>query len=132
MRDKLLKAFPSLLDKELSDEYIENHPNLMWDVPEIPLNRAVPLYVLWCVEHHNKDEYLIVDDTISALNKYAREKDSSTGNLSFKQSCNKTQVEVILEFLEWCKNSACLDIESMLSRGIKNWNAVHQSLKLGS
>lgn len=72
MRDILLKAFPSVENKELSDDYIRAHPDPMWDVQPIPLIRAVPLYMLWCVEHRADEGQLVFDHTIGALTKYAR------------------------------------------------------------
>ena len=122
MKNKLLQAFPPLNKKEFSDKYIEEHPNLMWDVPEIPLDRAVPLYILWCVEHAFKDKFLILDDTIAALNKYSREKSGE-----FRSSCSSYQILVILDFLKWCKDHEETNIEPVLSRAIKNWERVYSA-----
>jgi hypothetical protein len=124
MRDKLLSAFPSLADKELSDEYIANHPDLMWDVPEIPLHRAVPLYMLWCIEHKNDQGSLVFDQTISALNKYARAKSPSAKYRNFKYLCSEEQISTVQVFLDWCKSELLLDYDPTLSRAIKNWAAV--------
>ena len=65
MREELVEAFPSLVEKELSDEYIKGHPDLMWSLPMIPLNRAVPSYMLWCIDHVLEEGELVFDNTIS-------------------------------------------------------------------
>lgn len=74
MLDHIKKAFPSVVKKELSDDYIRAHTDPMWDTPPIPLIRAIPLYMLWCIEHSSEENELIFDYTISTLNKYARAK----------------------------------------------------------
>jgi len=124
MREDLIKAFPSIVQKELSDEYIEEHYDLMWDVPDIPLIRAVPLYMLWCVDHQKDEGELVFDNTISALNNYSRAKKPSTEWQDFKFSCSQIQIEVVRTFLQWCKSDLILDYEPSLSRAIKNWQAV--------
>ncbi len=121
MRERLIEAFPSLKDKELSDEYIESHPDLMWDVPELPLINAVPLYMLWCLEHSADEGSLVIENTIGALNKYARAKDPSVTSQNFVFSCTQHQKAIVQEFLYWCEDTLILDYEPMLSRAIKNW-----------
>jgi len=123
MRKELVKAFPSIAEKELSDEYIEEYYDLMWDVPEIPLIRAVPLYMLWCVDHATEEGKLVFDNTISALNEYSREKEKGSGSQGFKFSCNEIQIKAVILFLQWCKTGLMLDYEPSLSRAIKNWQA---------
>lgn len=129
MHEDLIKAFPSVAEKELSDEYIEEHYDLMWDIPEIPLIRAVPLYMLWCINHATDEGELVFDNTISALNKYGRAKESSNSSQDFKFSCNQLQVKVVRKFLKWCDTNLELDYEPSLSRAIKNWEVVNQSLQ---
>jgi len=124
MREKLFNAFPSIAERELSDEYIKEHYDLMWDIPKIPLIRAVPLYMLWCINHATEEGELVFDNTISALNNYSREKNEREG---FKFLCNGEQIAVISEFLQWCKTNLILDYEPSLSRAIKNWKALNKS-----
>ena len=100
MLQKLIQAFPSIKAKELSDKYIESHPDLMCDVPAIPSIRAVPLYMYWCVEHKQEEGSLIFVNTISALNNYSRIKDSKLGYQDFKFSCDSKKIETIVLFLE--------------------------------
>jgi hypothetical protein len=126
MRDDLIRAFPSIIQKELSDEYIEEHYDLMWDVPDIPLIRAVPLYMLWCIEHPKDEGALVFDNTISALNNYSRTKKPSAEWQDFKFSCNQIQIEAVKQFLQWCETELILDYEPSLSRAIKNWQSVKQ------
>jgi len=127
MQEELIKAFPSLAEKELSDEYIEEHYDLRWDIPEIPLIRAVPLYMLWCVDHEAEEDKLVFDNTISALNEYSREKENGSGSQGFKFSCNEIQIKAIILFLQWCKADLMLDYDPYLSRAIKNWQAISNS-----
>tara|TARA_B100000745_G_C20132989_1_gene388282 strand:- start:10 stop:327 length:318 start_codon:yes stop_codon:yes gene_type:complete len=96
----------------------------MWDVPEIPLDRAVPLYMLWCIEHKNDQGSLVFDQTISALNKYARAKSSSAKYRNFKYLCSEELISTVQVFLDWCKSELLLDYDPTLSRAIKNWAAV--------
>lgn len=103
MREELIMLFPSIAEKELSDEYILNHTDLLWDTPEIPLIRAVPLYMLWCVENSNREDELIFDNTISALNTYARAKDPENETNNFRYSLDRDQAQMIVNFLFWCK-----------------------------
>lgn len=118
---ELTEAFPSIESRELSDIYIREHSNLLWSVPEIPLIKAVPLYMLWCIEHFSDEGELVFDETIQALNTYSREKSPKD---TFKSACSKKQVEYILSFLYWCKTSLLLDYEPSLDRAIKNWSEV--------
>ena len=127
MREDLIRAFPSIAAKELTDEYIEGHNDLMWDIPKVPLIRAVPLYMLWCIDHATEEGELVFDYTISALNTYAREKKSVNESQGFKFSCSQIQIKVIRQFLHWCKTDLMSDYEPSLSRAIKNWQAVNKS-----
>tara|TARA_R110001599_G_C11753787_1_gene609370 strand:- start:111 stop:509 length:399 start_codon:yes stop_codon:yes gene_type:complete len=127
MRKELIQAFPSTTLAELSDDYIESHPDLMWDIPEIPLIRAVPLYMLWCIKHPTKECELVFDNTISALNKYARAKSPDNASQDFKFVCSQEQINAVINFLNWCKTSLVFDFEPTLSRAIKNWQAVNQT-----
>jgi len=92
LRDELIEAFPSVLEKELSSQYISEHSDLMWDVPKIPLIRAVPLYMLWCLDHSDDEDHLVFDNTIRALNTYAREKGNVSKKGLFKFDCSPTQM----------------------------------------
>ncbi|OZG72314.1 hypothetical protein BTA51_16400 [Hahella sp. CCB-MM4] len=123
MREELIKAFPSLAERGLSEVYIENHPDIMWDIPEISLDRAVPLYMLWCVDHMKEEGSLVFDNTISALNKYARVKNHTANDQNFRFLCDHNQIEVVRTFLRWCRDSLVLDYEPMLSRAIRNWDS---------
>lgn len=125
MIETLKAAFPSIEEKLFSNQYIKEHSDLMWDVPDVPLIKAVPLYMLWCVENNKDEGELVFSNTIGALNTYAREKSSRKG---FKSACNKVQVEAVLLFLDWCKNSLLLDYEPTLSRAIKNWSNVEKTM----
>ena len=49
----------------------------MWDVPKVPLIRAVPLYMLWCIDHPTEEGELVFENTINALNNYSRAKKTS-------------------------------------------------------
>ncbi len=129
MRENLIEAFPSVTDKELTDSYIEDHNDLMWYIPDIPLIRAVPLYMLWCIDHSTEEGALVFDNTISALNKYSRSNKPSNTSQNFKFSCSKLQVQVVMQFLQWCKTSLVSDYEPTLSRAIKNWRAVNKGLQ---
>jgi len=124
IREKLFSTFPSVVEKELSDEYIKEYPDLMWDVPSVPLLRAVPLYMLWCIDNSSQEGELVFDYTISALNTYAREK--STDPEGFKFACNILQSQTVLQFLEWCQTDLGQDYDPSLSRAIKNWRAVNK------
>ncbi len=126
MREELRSAFPSIDEKALSDEYIKEHPDLMWDIPKIPLIQAVPLYMLWCVDHATEEGELVFDYTISALNKYARAKEPSIEWQDFKFVCSLNQIEVVRQFLQWCQTNLEQDYEPSLSRAIKNWQAVNK------
>jgi hypothetical protein len=125
MKEELQVAFPTIRDKELSDSYIEEHPDPMWDVPEIPLIRAIPLYMLWCIENRTSEGALVIDGTIQALNKYGRAKNAEIEWQNFRFKCNEHQIEAVLKFLYWCKNSLVLDYEPALSRAIKNWKNIN-------
>ena len=124
MREELIKSFPSLAEKELSDEYILSHTDLMWDVPAIPLINAVPLYMLWCVDNSSNEGELVFDNTISALNKYARSKESEDNANDFRYTLTNKQLQTVINFLIWCSKNLMLDYEPSLSRAIKNWQAI--------
>ena len=126
MREELISAFPSVTEKEYSDAYIESHTDLMWDAPKISLLRAVPLYMLWCVEHKEDEGSLVFDNLIAALNKYARAKDPSIEWQNFKYLCSHEQVVTVRNFLQWCRESLMFDYDPTLSRAIKNWSAVNK------
>jgi len=121
VKEELLASFPSLHNRELSEDYIKEHSYLLWDIPEVPLIRAVPLYMLWCLENSSDEGELVFDDTIRALNTYARE---NPPNDIFKSTCDKKQVKTILSFLNWCKKDLTLDYEPSLDRAINNWAIV--------
>jgi len=123
MYETLEKAFPCLRDKELTDEYIEAHPDPVRDVPPIPLIRAVPLYMQWCVTHKSEEGELVFDYTISALNKYARARSDEPEQQNFRFACNEEQRAAVIIFLNWCRESLTLDYEPSLSRAIRNWEA---------
>ena len=122
--DQIKKAFPSVVEKDLSDEYIRTHTDPMWDTPPIPLIRAIPLYMLWCVEHSSEENELIFDYTISALNKYARAKTPDIEWQNFRFHCTPEQIEAVKAFLYWCQTSLSHDYEPTLSRAIKNWESI--------
>jgi len=124
MREKLIVAFPTVAEKQLSDDYIKEHPDLNWDVPNIPLVRAVPLYMLWCIDHASQEGELVFYYTISALNTYAREK--YTAPEGFKFACNQLQIETVRHFLQWCTLELEQDYDPSLSRAIKNWKLVEE------
>ncbi len=124
MREELIMSFPSLAEKELSDEYILNHTDLMWDIPDIPLIKAVPLYMLWCIDNSTNEGELVFDNTIRALNNYARAKDPENETINFRHSLTSEQVKTVINFLFWCDKNLMLDYEPTLSRAIKNWQNV--------
>jgi hypothetical protein len=124
MRTELIEAFPCLTVRELSDGYIESHPDPIWDIPPIPLIRAIPLYMLWCVEHKSEEGELRFDNTISALNKYARARRPSVEWQDFRFSCTVKQVAAVKSFLYWCQSELLLDYDPILSRAIKNWESI--------
>ena len=123
MREELINAFPSVAEKELSDEFIEENYGLLWIDPNLPLIKAVPLYMLWCIDHETEEGKLVFEETINALNEYSREKNQNNRSLGFKFSCNEIQQKVVVQFLQWCKSNLMLDYEPSLSRAIKNWKA---------
>ena len=125
MREELRNAFPSIDEKTLSDEYIKEHPDLTWDIPDVTLIQAVPLYMLWCIENATEEGELVFDYTISALNKYARAKEPRIEWQDFKFSCNQEQIITVRQFLQWCKTELTQDYEPSLSRAIKNWQTVN-------
>ena len=127
MEEELKKAFPSIIERELSPSYIEKHPNPIWDVPEISLLKAIPLYMLWCVENKGNEGALVFEGTISALNNYARARNSEIQWQNFKYQCTEKQIEVVILFLIWCRENLILDYEPELSRAIKNWQGVSGS-----
>lgn len=121
MREKLIHAFPSLTAVDLSDDYIASHPDLMWDIPPIPLIRAVPLYMLWCVEHEQEEGELVFGYTIAALNKYSRATSPNIEWQNFRFSLTTEQIDAVKLFLHWCESTLKQNYEPMLSRAIKNW-----------
>lgn len=124
MREELIKSFPSLAEKELSDDYILSHTDLMWDIPSTPLISAVPLYMLWCIDNSSDEGELVFDNTISALNKYARAKDAENIANNFRFTLSGIQIQTVINFLFWCSNNLMLDYDPTLSRAIKNWQAL--------
>lgn len=128
IRERLIAAFPTVVEKELSDKYITEHPDLMWDIPRIPLIRAVPLYMFWCMNNASQEGELVFDYTIGALNTYAREK--NTAPEGFKFACNALQIQTVIHFLKWCQNDLGQDYDPSLSRAIKNWNATNTRLSM--
>lgn len=128
MIEILKEAFPSLVEKGLSEEYIKDHPDPVWDVPPLPLIQAIPLYMAWCVEHSSEEGELVIEGTISALNEYSRAKDPRAEWQNFKFSCNAEQITAVIDFLRWCHSCLLLDYEPALSRAINNWEAVNKAV----
>ena len=124
MRSELIEAFPSLTEGELSDDYIASHPDPIWDIPPIPLIRAIPRYMLWCVEHKSEEGGLVFDNTIAALNKYARAKSPSVEWQDFRFAVTAKQIEAVKSFLQWCQSDLVLDYDPTLSKAIKNWESI--------
>lgn len=121
IRNRIIKAFPACHNPQLSNDHIVKHQNLVWDIPDIALIDAVPLYMLWCVDHPEDESELIFSDTIAALNTYARVKDPNNTSLNFRFHCNEEQINCVQHFLKWCQSALILDKEPTLSRAIKNW-----------
>lgn len=115
VREELFAAFPSLVNEELSDSYIEENPDPIWSVPNIPLIRAIPLYMLWCTKYSDEEGQLVFSGTISALNKYARATNKEIPWQDFKFQCNREQAKVVLNFLIWCKDNLTLSYDPDIS-----------------
>jgi hypothetical protein len=129
MIEDLKSVFPSIKDEELVDDYIVEHPNLQWDAPEIPMIRAVPLYMHWCLRNPDKESELVFSDLIAALNAYARSKAGCSASMNFALECSFEQSKVVLAFLDWYKRSLLLDYDPVLDRAIRNWETVNKRLQ---
>ncbi len=116
MREELIKSFPLFSEKGLSDEYALNHIDLMWDIPNISLVKAVPFYMLWCVDNLPNEGELVFGNTINALNKYARAKDRDNKSTNFRYLLTNQKIKTVINFLVWCGKSRILDYEPILSR----------------
>jgi len=128
MIEALQEAFPSLSERGLSEEYIQTHPDPVWDVPPVPLIQAIPSYMAWCVEHSSEEDELVFEGTIRALNEYSRAKGPDAEWMNFRFSCNPKQVSAVVAFLRWCQSCLLLDYEPVLSRAIGNWEAVNKAV----
>lgn len=107
----------------ISDEFIQDNPDLMWIKNEINLIEYVPSYMLWCIRHKKfeGEGSLIYDFTLNALAEYGRAKDKENSYLNFKHLCNAEQKAVVYNFLKWCEANLEHINEKQLQRTLKHW-----------
>ncbi len=117
-------AFPKAFDYPIvTDEFIENHQNIMEINGELDYLKVVPAYMLWCC--HFKNSKLVDYYTVNALAEYGRAKDSKNGYLNFKFLCNPAQVTAVISFLRWCDSELLTSQSNQIERALKHWLKFH-------
>ncbi len=115
--EELLEIFE--VSKPISESIIEENSVPLFDLSE-DVFLIIPSYMAWCLNHDHSDGNLILDGTISALSELGRAKYTRVGDARFKFECTEAQVEVVLEFLEWCLKTEPL-ISEWIERALKQW-----------
>ena len=103
----------------VSDEYIEEHENIMEIPGGFDYFKVVPAYMLWCLKY--KDKQLVDMHTVNSLAEYGRAKDSKNEYLNFKWRCNEAQKAVITKFLKWCATEILTADTTQIERALKHW-----------
>ena len=111
-------AFNILPVNIVTDEFIEENPNLMEIGSEFEESEYIPSYMLWCVRKKTDTGSLVFDFTINALAEYGRMK----GEKTFKSKCSPVQKSVIREFLLWCSGVVVGCNENQIERTLRRWS----------
>lgn len=104
LEKEIEQAFCITPETIISDDYIQNNPDLMWIKKQINLMIYVPSYMLWCLKNKESEGNLVCDFTLNALAEYGRAKDKENSYLNFKYLCNEEQKGIVYNFIKWCKS----------------------------
>lgn len=123
MEDLVKETFPLIMEKPIIEsKFIEENPNILEISEDIDFLKVVPSYMLWVLKY--KDKYLVDDWLIDCLAEFGRSKNNESTYLNFKYLCNHKQIEVVIEFLEWCKKELIVCNVVQIDRSLKNWRDV--------
>jgi len=124
--EKELEEVFSLTSKTMiSNEYIQNNPDLMWIKKRIDLMTYVPSYILWCLKNKESEGNLVCDYTLNALAEYGRAKDKENSYINFKYLCNAEQKAFVYNFLKWCAANLEFINKKQLQRALKHWEDIN-------
>jgi hypothetical protein len=115
-------AFPASVGV-LSDQFIEEHPDLCRLDASVDLQTAVPAYMAWCARNGHRPAELVHDYTVDALAVFGRSKKPEFAPLNFKFTCSTEQRQVVEKFLRWCLDPALLLDTKQVERSLKRWSA---------
>lgn len=121
LEKEIEQAFCLTSETIISDDYIQNNPDLMWIKKQINLMIYVPSYMLWCLKNKESEGNLVCDFTLNALAEYGRAKDKENSYLNFKYLCNTEQKGIVYDFIKWCKENLELINEKQIQRILKYW-----------
>ena len=113
-------AFPNG-PSDLTDEYIESHPELLHATHLFPLFELVPAYMSWCLRSERRNELLVMDYTIQALSELGRHRHSEPEHLNFRAKCTALQREAVIQFLAWSLSGAPSVHKLQAERSLKQW-----------
>ena len=116
IEDRIDQVFQA---ENISDQFIEENPNIMELRNEPDLLSYVSAYMIWCVRH--KDRALVDMYTVGCLAEYGRCKDPGNDYLNFKHRCTDEQKKVVHEFLQWCSSEILTSDTMQIERALKNW-----------
>ncbi|MDH5728647.1 MAG: hypothetical protein OEZ58_06630 [Gammaproteobacteria bacterium] len=118
LEKEIINAFPSVAEEPIvSEEYIEENPDLMMIEGNVDYFKLVPSYMLWCLRY--KDLELVDMHTVNALAEYGRTSLKENDYLNFKWRCNPLQRKVVVKFLNWCSAAIEISEKEQITRAIK-------------
>ena len=120
LEQDIIAAFPAVEEMPLiTDEFIKTNQNIMEIDGNVQHFKVVPAYILWSIK--NKDTELVDMYTVNALAEYGRTKIKDNDYFNFKWRCNEDQRNVVVAFLEWCKNEIVTSEVEQIERALKHW-----------
>ena len=116
----IITAFPAVQEEpKISDEFIERNQNIMEISGDVQHFKLVPAYMLWTIK--NKDTELVDMYTVNALAEFGRTKIKDKDYFNFKWRCTEDQKNVVVAFLEWCKNEIITSEVKQIERALIHW-----------